>query len=298
MMRNPKISESKKRYSQVGSYVFFTLEIIVGFLVFLILLIGNVQLSPWVWVIFAVPVVIFLRFSYSTMSKRTFKGLCVYFLLCFLLVMPVFLVSSIISNQGVAENLTAPREIDYFRNILGTNQNYTELYQWEDSKLHWNNSTSMIDYTDPIQIYQYGQARCGGYAILYAELCISQGYRARIVVNVFGDHEWDEVKLNGTWTRVDASPTGAPMSGNIGYPLFYEDVWGREPILVLAFENSSVVDVTSTYRSDGWSLFSGLTLALAFIGLWFSVCIFLIWKSVRGGRLGILRINPLRSLKV
>jgi hypothetical protein len=88
------------------------------------------------------------------------------------------------------------------------------------------------------------------------------------------------------------------MTENIGNPLFYEDVWHRELILVLAFENSSVVDVTSTYRSDGWSLFSGLTLAPALIGVWFSVCIFLIWKSVRRGRLGILRSSLVRSLRV
>ncbi|MGA3192892.1 MAG: transglutaminase domain-containing protein [Candidatus Bathyarchaeia archaeon] len=134
--------------------------------------------------------------------------------------------------------------MEYFKNLLGRTYNYTELIQWEDAALHWSNSANMIVYTDPIEIYQYHQARCGGYAILYAELCISQGYRARIVVSIFGNHAWDEVRLNCTWTRVDASPTGAPMSENIGYPLFYEEKWGSPPILALAFENSSVVDVT------------------------------------------------------
>ena len=276
-----KISKSKKTSNHAGFLSLLILEITVGLAVFLILLYGNVEFPPWVWASLAVVVLIFLTLSYSEMGKRVSKGLCIYFLLCFLLVMPVFTAFTISTNEKTAQNLTSPRETNYFRNILGTNQNYTELYQWEDSNLHWNDSTSMIDYSDPIQIYEYGSARCGGYAILYAELCISQGYPARIVVNVFGNHEWDEVKLNGTWTRVDASPTGAPVSKNIGNPLFYEKVWGKEPILALAFENSSVIDVTGNYRSDGWNPISLPTLLFLVIGVWFAVCIFILWKRRR-----------------
>jgi len=136
----------------------------------------------------------------------------------------------------------------------------------------------MMFYSDPIEIYEYGQARCGGYAILYAELCISQGYEARVVGNIFGDHAWTEIKLNETWTRVDSSPTGASMSDNIGYPLFYEQRWHTPPILAFAFENSSIVDVTSNYRSDGWSLLSWSTVVFTLVGAWFAVCLSIIWK--------------------
>lgn len=146
--------------------------------------------------------------------------------------------------------------------------------------LSWNSSPSMLFYTDPIEIYEYHQARCGGYAILYAELCISQGYQCRIVVNIFGDHVWNEVKIDGNWTRVDASPTGAPMSENIGYPLFYEEKWHAPPILALAFESSSIVDVTSNYRSDHWSLLSVSTIVIVLIGAWLAVCILIIWKKL------------------
>lgn len=196
------------------------------------------------------------------------------------MVFPAFAALSTISDGEIAQSLTNPKEIAYFRNLLGKHYNYTELILWEDATLHWNNSSSMIVYTDPIEIHEYHQARCGGYAILYAELCISQGYRCRIVDSVFTDHEWNEVEIDGNWTRVDASPTGAPMSENIGHPLFYEENWNTPPILALAFENSSVVDVTSHYRSDHWSLLSVSTFLFVFTNAWFAVCIYLVWKKL------------------
>lgn len=220
----------------------------------------------------------FMGLSYFKMGKKAFRWSKVIVFVDFLVLFPLFSASVILTYQGAAQSLTTPKEIEYFRNVLGRNYNYTELYQWESSKLHWNDSSSMMFYSDPIQIYEYGQARCGGYAILYAELCISQGYDARVVVSVYGDHAWTEVKLNGSWTRIDTSPTGAPISDNIGYPLFYEERWHTPPILALAFENSSIVDVTSNYRSDGWSLLSLSTVVFVSIGVWLAVCIDIIWK--------------------
>lgn len=215
------------------------------------------------------------------MSRRIFKIASVYVLVCFLLVVPAYIVSSIWAEQVIMQNLNSPREISYFRNLLGRNYTYTELYQWENTTLRWNDSSSMLVYTDPIDIYEHHQARCGGYAILYAELCISQGYQCRIVVGLFRDHTWNEVKVDGNWTRVDASPTGANMSDNIGYPLFYEEKWRTSPILALAFDGSSVVDVTSNYRSDHWSPLSFSTIVVACTSAWFAACIFIIWKKLK-----------------
>lgn len=280
MSSKPKISEPEKRSKRALFYFLIVLGIVLGLSIILGFPMGGLWLSPWAWVSYALLVFLFLKVCHSGMSKKALKIFCVYFLICFVVVMPTVAVSSIITYQSAAQNLTTPREIDYFRNTLGRPYNYTELYQWENSKLHWNYSANMIFYTDPIQICEYGSARCGGYAILYAALCISQGYQARVAVSVFDDHAWNEVLLNGTWTRVDASPTGAPMSENIGYPLFYEEKWGTPPVLALAFEGSSIVDVTSNYRSDHWSLLSGATLIFVFLGISFAGCIFLIWKSL------------------
>ena len=250
-----------------GSYVIYVLDII------------GQWTSSWSWVISGLFATILLRWSYGMMSRKGFKKLCVYVLIVFLAVAPVFVVYQAATVQSVAQSLTSSKEINYFRNLLGRSYNYTELIEWEHQSLRWNGSSTMLAYTDPIEIYEYHQARCGGYAILYAELCISQGYQCRIVVNIFGDHAWNEVKIDGKWTRIDASPTGAPMSENIGYPLFYEEKWHHPPILALAFEGSSIVDATGNYRSDHWSLLSVSTLVFAFINAWFAVCIYLIWKK-------------------
>jgi hypothetical protein len=222
----------------------------------------------------------FLVLSFVSMDKGALKASGIIVIVGFVIVLPLFSINQILTFQAAAQNLTTPRENEYFRNLLGRSYNHTELYHWERLVLQWDNSSSVIFYSDPIEIYQHHRARCGGYAILYAELCISQGYQARVVVNIFGDHAWNEIKLNGTWTRVDVSPTGASMIENIGYPLFYEEKWGRPPVFALAFEGSSIVDVTSSYRSDRWSLLSGLTLLFVLTGAWFAVCLFLIWKRV------------------
>jgi hypothetical protein len=197
--------------------------------------------------------------------------------------MPTFTIFKITTNLSVAQSLAKPEEISYFGNVLGRSYNYTELIVWENEHLAFVEGVIERN-TDPIRIYEYGKGKCGEFAILYAQLCISQGYRCRVIDSIFGDHAWNEVKLNGTWTRVDASPTGAPMLENIGYPLFYEEKWGTPPILALAFEGSSIVDVTSNYRSDRWSLVSGSTILIFLIGAWFAVCIVTIWKKLLSSR--------------
>lgn len=258
------------------------LAISFGLIVITELSINSLWMSIWSWIFYGSWALILLVlgcFIFS-LSKKMLKILSVCFLIVLLAVFPVFAVNQIMTYQDVARSLRSSKEIDYFRNVLGRSHNYTELIQWENSVLRWNSSSSMIFYTDPIEIYEYHQARCGGYAILYAELCISQDYQCRIVINVFGDHAWNEVKIDGNWTRVDASPTGAPMSENIGYPLFYEEKWHSPPILALAFEGSSIVDVTSNYRSDHGSLLSASTTVIFLISVWFTVCIFIIWKKL------------------
>ncbi|MBX5328596.1 transglutaminase domain-containing protein [Candidatus Bathyarchaeota archaeon A05DMB-5] len=260
----------------------YTIALVTIFGLFVIwgLGISGLWMSIWGWLVSFLLAFMLLMWSYYFLSKRVFKILRVYVLIAFLAATPVFAVSQITKYQSIAQTLTSSEKINYFRNVLGRSYNYTELIQWENLMLSWNNSSSMIAYTDPIEIYNYGQARCAGYAILYAELCISQGYQCRIVVNIFGDHVWNEVKIDGEWIRVDASPTGAPMNENIGYPLFYEEKWHAPPILALAFEGSSIVDVTSTYRSDHWSLLSASTIIFVLMGVWFAVCIHIIWKKL------------------
>ena len=108
----------------------------------------------------------------------------------------------------------------YFRTLLGKSYNYTELIVWENQHLNFTYGNIQRN-DDPIKIYEYGKGRCGEFATLYAELCISQGYQCRIVDLIFNDHAFNEVYLNNTWTRVDAS-LNSTSSRAIGYPMFFE----------------------------------------------------------------------------
>ncbi len=245
---------------------------------------SGLWMSSWWWLFSGLFALVLLKFIYSVTTRKILRKLSVvYVLIVFSAAMPVFAVHQAAAYQSIAQGLTSSREINHFRNILGRSYNYTELIQWENRSLSWNSSSSMAVYNDPIEIYEHHQARCHGYAVLYAELCISQGYQCRIVVNIFGDHVWNEVRIEDKWTRIDASPTGAPLSQNIGYPLFYEEKWHAPPILALAFEGLSIVDVTSSYRSDHWSLLSMLTIVFVSIGVGFVVCIYVIWKKLSVG---------------
>jgi len=159
--------------------------------------------------------------------------------------------------------------------VLGRSYNYTELIVLENQHLKFTNGDIQRN-SDPIKICEYGKGMCREFAILYAELCISQGYNCRIVQDF--SHAWNEVYLNGTWTRVDAS-LNSTSSRAIGYPLFFEKEKGwTVPILALAFENSSITDVTATYNSNHWNMLSPLPVT-ALIVL-FTLCISLIVKCL------------------
>jgi hypothetical protein len=277
---NEKMQKLRQNSNKLKWLYTIVLAIFFGLLVIMQLGISSQWMSIWSWIIYGFYALMLLILGHFIISKKMLKTLGIFFLIAFLAVLPVFAVNQITTYQTVARSLGSSEEIGYFRNVLGRSYNYTELIQWENSVLEWNSSSSMIRYTDPIEIYEYNQARCSEYAILYAELCISQGYQCRIVVNIFGDHVWNEIKIDGNWTRVDASPTGALMSENIGHPLFYEERWHSPPILALAFEGSSILDVTGNYRSDHGSLLSATTIMIIFIGIWFAVCILVIWKKL------------------
>ena len=112
----------------------------------------------------------------------------------------------------------------------------------------------------------------------YASL---QGYQCRIICAPINDHTWTEVKIDGEWTRVDASLSPNDTRA-INYPLFFEKEKGwNPPIFALAFDGSSIVDVTPTYRSNGWSLFSLINIFFIGFALWLSFCFYLIFMRYK-----------------
>jgi hypothetical protein len=224
----------------------------------------GLWISPWSWLLGAILAIIVMYNVHCLTSRALLKRLIAFVLLCLMFTMPLFLVINITSTQSTAQKLSTANEVDYFKNLLGRSYNYTELIIWENQ--HLNFTYGNIDRNDdPIKIYEYGLGRCQEFATLYATLAISQGYRCRIVDNILSDHVFNEVLLpNGTWTRVDSS-LNSNGTGAVGNPMFFEVNWGA-PLLSLAFEKSSIVDVTSTYRSDGFSPSSLITLAMVAIG--------------------------------
>jgi len=250
--------------------------IFIGIYFTLFLGVFSYWASPGSWAVGVALSGVVLYTGYRTLSKPVVKRFLAFILLCALMTMPLFTAFAVIRNQNTAQNLSTQTNVNYFKNKLGRSYNYTELIVWENKHLNFTYA-ELERNTDPIKIYEYGKGRCEEFATLYATLCISQGYRCRIVHNVFNDHVFNEVlESNGTWIRVDASlnPTG---SGAVGYPMFFEKTvgWGT-PILSLAFENSTITEVTSTYRSDGFNLFS--TLPISFFVTLFIVCLVVIIK--------------------
>jgi len=245
---------SKEKADKLYKYYSILLAIVTGLYFILYLGLVGIWISPWSWVAGTALAVAWFLFSYRSVSRTTLKRSLAFILLCVMVVIPLFLVVNVSSTQSTAQNLSTTKEVNYFKNLLGKSYNYTELIIWENQ--HLNFTYGNIDRNDdPIKIYEYGKGRCQEFATLYATLCISEGYRCRVVDNILSDHVFNEVLLaNGTWTRVDSSlnPTG---SGAVGNPMFFEENWGA-PILSLSFENSTITEVTSTYRSDGFSLFS------------------------------------------
>lgn len=220
--------------------------------------------SPFTVVFSVVSAVAMIYFRYQNLNHKLPKLMIVGVLTAFILILPIFVVLSVSDYTSSAQTVATQKEITYFKKILDGTFDYKELIRWEWAHIGWLNSSEPNPQrnTDPIKIYEYGKGQCMEFAILYSALCVSQGYQCRIVTAPINDHTWTEVKLDGKWTRVD--PSLNDTSGRaIGYPMFFEKEPGwTAPVIALAFEGSSIVDVTATYRSDHFSALTPITLFL------------------------------------
>ena len=138
------------------------------------------------------------------------------------------------------ENLNRTETKNGLRDLFDRDYNYTELLAWEHERLVFVERRKVHE--DPFEILEYGKGRCGEFSILYVSLCLAHGYQARLVVDMFGDHAWAEVKLQGNWTHVD------PSSIKINDPCMYERDWDKDLKLVYAFEDRRFEDVTANYK--------------------------------------------------
>jgi len=148
---------------------------------------------------------------------------------------------TIIYHRKVAQSLindTLQKELRFQLN--STEYSHLELLDWEHSRLNYTEE-NIPRYDNPLQILAFGKGRCGEFSILYNALCLACGYRARLIVDIYGDHVWTEVFINGTWVHVD------PTEKIVNDPLMYQRDWDKKVKVICAFEGSLVLDVTQNY---------------------------------------------------
>ena len=265
----------------------FKLLAVMVFGVTFSLLIILMIMGSWKSLLFSMLSLAFVAYIlfhfHRTFSRKMFRRIGVCVLIGFMLVIPAYITLSVIEYHSSAQLVATEKEITYFQKVLDRSYDYKELIVWEWQHIEWLNDSEPNPQrnTDPIKIYEYGKGKCLEFAVLYAELCVSQGYQCRIIAAPLNDQAWTEVKINGEWTRVDSS-LGQNDTRAINYPLFFEKEEGwNPPIIALAFEDSSIIDVTPNYRSDGWTLFSLINIFFISLTSWFSFCLYLIFKKCK-----------------
>jgi len=134
--------------------------------------------------------------------------------------------------------------------------NYTRVLEFVRSRLYYERINDFVRYENP-EIILFGPrefnielekfpARCGEYSIAYTALALAFEIKARLIVHMGQDHMWSEVYSEGQWIHVE------PSDGIINDPLMY--IRDRGKIIdadhpVLAFEvNGSIVDVSERYK--------------------------------------------------
>ena len=125
------------------------------------------------------------------------------------------------------------------KNAVTENEKSQAIFNWiattitYDNELHHSKKLQKQFYTTEAnvisQVLKRKKALCGGYALLYRELCESAGINAKIVhgytdkmggkpkITGTVNHTWNQVKLNGNWYVLDitwAISHGTPNKPN------------------------------------------------------------------------------------
>lgn len=117
-----------------------------------------------------------------------------------------------------------------------------ELLEWIHQRIKFNKGC-ILRHEDPIDVIEYGQGKCREFSVLFTALCLANGYRARLILDM-SDHVWTEVWDNnlGNWIHVD------PSEKRINDPEMYERDWKKNLKEVYAIENGDIEDVTRRYK--------------------------------------------------
>jgi hypothetical protein len=152
---------------------------------------------------------------------------------------------SVISRyKCLSEKLADPAMIGKLRALFERRYTWVELLAWVHERLRWDNG-EIERHNDPLEILAYGKGRCGEFSILFTAVCLAQGYRTRIILDM-SDHVWSEIWDSRTnrWMHVD------PSDSRIDDPLMYERDWKKTLTHVYAFENGKMEEVTKNYKVD------------------------------------------------
>jgi transglutaminase-like putative cysteine protease len=146
--------------------------------------------------------------------------------------------------RKVSIEFANPVLIAKLRTLLERKYALVELLDWIHEKVSWSDD-EMERHSGPLEILAYGKGRCGEFSILFTALCLANGYRARLILDMT-DHVWTEVweEAENRWMHVD------PSEKRVDDPLMYERDWKKSLSNVYAFENGKMEDVTSSYKME------------------------------------------------
>lgn len=144
--------------------------------------------------------------------------------------------------RRISERLGDPSLLKRLKRFSEERQTLPELLEWVHAKLEFNKG-DIIRHEDPFNIIKYGQGKCREFSVLFTAVCLANGYRARLILDM-SDHAWTEVwdSKQNKWIHVD------PSEKKINDPEMYERDWKKNLREVYAFEKGSMEDVTKTYK--------------------------------------------------
>ncbi len=184
------------------------------------------------------------------------------------------------NGWNIAQEINNKQTQEQLKVNFNRTYNYQDLLIWEHQNLNFSRD-KLERYINPVKILNNGKGRCGEFAILYAAICETNGYDTRFVVNLFGDHAWVQINLNGTWIHVD--PSLSINDSRTYDPFIYERDWKTPPIIALAFDTDSIQDITSSYRQGFWINIISFQMLLCVFLLFYAILFLCTFSKLRRG---------------
>lgn len=150
---------------------------------------------------------------------------------------------------SIMQNLNSTQTKTTMAAQLNPNDNQTDLFTWEHSKLTFAQDPAGF-YEDPFQILNSGKGICVQWSIVYVSACLALNHPCRLVVAVDTStwsfiHTWAEDFYNGNWVHVD--PSDSVWNNPLRYLSWN---WGSGiggQVKIYAFTESGCIDVTQNY---------------------------------------------------